>query len=165
MLELYAGNGNFTLNIADLFQSVTAVENESSSIDLLKKNLKANKVDNVKVLKKDVLKFMKELKKNTIDREKVKKGQEATGLPKRAGRRFSCILMDPPRGGLAEVSPILAHVDTDMLIYVSCDSESFAKDSKEILASKKWTLEKLNLVDMFPQTRHMEVVGVFCRSK
>jgi 23S rRNA (uracil1939-C5)-methyltransferase len=71
------------------------------------------------------------------------------------------IVMDPPRAGLnpQTVKKILAQ-GAEYLAYVSCDPATLGRDSKQ-LAAGGYTLSKLALFDMFPQTYHMESIGIW----
>ena len=74
------------------------------------------------------------------------------------------IIMDPPRAGLGArtVASLLAQ-GARRLVYVSCDPATLARDSKN-LASGGYSLEKLTLVDMFPQTYHIESISIWDRT-
>jgi 23S rRNA (uracil1939-C5)-methyltransferase len=77
--------------------------------------------------------------------------------------RPSLIVMDPPRAGIGpEVCTLLLRVRAPELVYVSCDPVTLARDLKQ-LTEGGYTLSELHLVDMFPQTFHMETVAVLRR--
>jgi 23S rRNA (uracil1939-C5)-methyltransferase len=68
--------------------------------------------------------------------------------------------MDPPRAGVgAEVCALLARISAPELVYVSCDPVTLARDLKLLVASG-YTIAELHMVDMFPQTFHLETVVV-----
>ena len=74
--------------------------------------------------------------------------------------RPELIVMDPPRaGGGAEVCALLARISASEIVYVSCDPVTLARDLKPLVASGYNMLE-LHMVDMFPQTFHLETVVV-----
>ncbi|GAB3844531.1 class I SAM-dependent RNA methyltransferase [Nesterenkonia populi] len=78
-------------------------------------------------------------------------------------RRCDLVLIDPPRAGAGE--KVLAGVDASApaeIIYVSCDPASFARDAKA-LARLGWHMRDLEVIDMYPNTHHMESVAVFRR--
>eukprot|EP01127_Copromyxa_protea_P018807 TRINITY_DN5998_c0_g1_i1.p1 TRINITY_DN5998_c0_g1~~TRINITY_DN5998_c0_g1_i1.p1 ORF type:complete len:224 (-),score=44.39 TRINITY_DN5998_c0_g1_i1:18-689(-) len=165
MLELFAGNGNFTVFLAEMFERVTAIENDRSSVDSLEKNLQENNVDNVVVLKMDVNHFFDQGPKrrerwNKFGRPIVDK------LPEKKAEGtmpFSCVLLDPPRLGVGPLTAKIAALDAHVIVYISCNFETFAKDAAAITKDGKWELRSADLLDMFPQTRYAEVVGIFTR--
>lgn len=76
-------------------------------------------------------------------------------------RRSDLILLDPPRAGAGE--RVIAGIDAaapGQIIYVSCDPASFARDAKE-LTRLGWSMRDLEVLDMYPNTHHMESVAVF----
>ena len=75
------------------------------------------------------------------------------------GQRTDLIVMDPPRAGVgAEVCSLLARISAPELIYVSCDPVTLARDLK-VLVESGYNLAVLRLIDMFPQTFHMETIA------
>jgi 23S rRNA (uracil1939-C5)-methyltransferase len=68
------------------------------------------------------------------------------------------IVVDPPRAGVgAEVCALLARVSAPEIVYVSCDPVTLARDLK-MLVDRGYKLEELHLVDLFPQTFHLETI-------
>jgi tRNA/tmRNA/rRNA uracil-C5-methylase (TrmA/RlmC/RlmD family) len=77
--------------------------------------------------------------------------------------RFTTVIVDPPRTGLSKAaSTALAGSPIRRLVYVSCDIATFARDVK-IFGAAGFTLERLEAFDLFPNTAHLEVVGVLVR--
>jgi 23S rRNA (uracil1939-C5)-methyltransferase len=73
------------------------------------------------------------------------------------------IVVDPPRAGLhPKVAECLAVADCERLVYVACKAASLGRD-REILETGGWRLTDLWTVDLFPQTGHIEAVGLFVR--
>ena len=70
------------------------------------------------------------------------------------------VVIDPPRAGVGQktLEQIMA-LKAKKIVYVSCNPATFARDAA--LMGKLYTLKKLQPVDMFPQTYHVEVVGLF----
>jgi 23S rRNA (uracil1939-C5)-methyltransferase len=79
-----------------------------------------------------------------------------------AGERFDLIILDPPRRGCAEVIPLLAGLDADLLLYISCDPATLARDLAG-LSGQGYRIEKIGMVDMFPQTAHLESMVLLSR--
>ncbi len=74
------------------------------------------------------------------------------------------IISDPPRSGLSKhVINNIIRLKYNRLIYISCSSASFARDAK-ILLNNGYSIEKISLIDLFPQTSHIEILSVFTRN-
>jgi 23S rRNA (uracil1939-C5)-methyltransferase len=74
------------------------------------------------------------------------------------------ILVDPPRAGLGkEICAHLAGVAAQEIVYVSCDPATLARDLQSLLQSG-YSVEKMDLIDLFPQTFHMETVSFLKRN-
>lgn len=138
--DLYAGVGLFSRALAERFEQVVAVEaGQLAATDLAA----ALKGKGLRTLPMTTLDF---LRAAVVQRE-----------------RPELIVMDPPRAGVgAEVCALLARVRCEEIVYVSCDPVTLARDLKQ-LTSDGYRLTELNLVDMFPQTFHMETIAVLRR--
>lgn len=77
--------------------------------------------------------------------------------------KYDCVVMDPPRKGAKDVMEPLMGLSFDDLIYVSCNPATFARDAKACV-QKGMQLSKVVLIEMAPQTAHIEMVGVFKRA-
>ncbi len=132
-LDLYAGVGLFTLSLALRFDEVLAVEASPQSIADLRHNATAN----VKPIRATTEAFLTE------------RG------PKLAP---DIIIVDPPRAGLGEkTARALGRMSVPRVTYVSCDPATLARDLRVLLESG-FRVEQAHLVDLFPQTAHMETV-------
>ena len=135
--DLYSGVGLFAQALN--FEHVTAVESEGFSADDLKKNL-ATKT--CRIVRADTLDFLR--------------------TPAQEKPEF--ILVDPPRAGLGkEVCSHLAGVAAPEIVYVSCDPATLARDLQSLLPSG-YSVQTMNLLDLFPQTFHMETVTFLKRN-
>jgi 23S rRNA (uracil1939-C5)-methyltransferase len=77
--------------------------------------------------------------------------------------RPGLIVMDPPRAGVGvEVCALLGRIRAPELVYVSCDPVTLARDLRQLTGSG-YRIAALHLVDMFPQTFHMETVVILRR--
>ena len=143
--DLYAGVGLFSRILARHFQQIIAVEaSESAATDLAASLAKAPNGKNHRSFKATTLEF---LQAEVVQRE-----------------RPQLILMDPPRAGLgSEVCALLARIRAPELIYVSCDPITLVRDLAHLTASG-YSITSLHLVDMFPQTFHMETVATLRRA-
>ena len=136
--DLYAGAGLFARALD--FDFVTAVESEGFSSDDLKKNLESGPHQVVR--------------SNTLD---FLRSQSSAHV------RPELIVVDPPRAGLGkEICGHLSRIAAPNIIYVSCDPATLARDLQTLLESG-YFLQRIQLVDMFPQTFHLETVTVLVR--
>jgi 23S rRNA (uracil1939-C5)-methyltransferase len=136
--DLYAGAGLFARALD--FEFVTAVESEGFSSDDLNKNLESRPHQ---VVRSNTLDFLRR--------------QSAAQV------RPDLIVVDPPRAGLGkEICSHLSRIAAPNIIYVSCDPATLARDLQTLLESG-YFLQTIQLVDMFPQTFHLETVTVLVR--
>lgn len=135
VLDLYAGAGTFTLPLAERAGEVAAVEAAGSAVRDLRRNLEASGIW-----------------------AEVIGGDAARELP--ALGRFDLALVDPPRAGLTpQAVADLAAARPRAVAYVSCDPSTFARDVG-LFAERGYRLVSAVPVDLFPQTYHIETLGV-----
>lgn len=79
-----------------------------------------------------------------------------------AERGWDTIILDPPRQGARAIMPALAESRARQIVYVSCDPPALARDSKTLLDAG-WRPREVTVIDMFPQTPHIETVACFSR--
>ena len=83
---------------------------------------------------------------------------------RRRGMTPDYVVLDPPRAGLGlEATRLLAGVGSREVTYVSCDPATLARDLR-VLVDAGYTITHLHLIDMFPQTFHLEAVARLRRS-
>ena len=73
---------------------------------------------------------------------------------------FSAVLLDPPRDGAFEVVRKLATLGAKRLVYVSCNPATLARDTVELI-KQGYRLKRAGILDMFPQTAHVEAMALF----
>jgi len=130
-LDLYAGVGLFSKALAARFGKVTAVESGKSEF--------------------------RDLTHNLGDRLSAENATVEEYLA-RVDSRPDFILADPPRAGLTKhVVAALARIQAPALVIVSCDPATLARDLQGLLAGG-YRIHKIALVDLFPQTFHLETV-------
>lgn len=143
VLDLYCGMGNFSIPTAVVAKEVVGMDLQRSSIRSAQKNAVSAGLPNCHFRQNTALNGAREL---------VAKGE-----------KFDCILLDPPRLGCREVVPFLAELGARRLITISCDPATLARDL-EALAAVGYGLAKIQMVDMFPQTHHLETIALLIRS-
>ena len=80
-------------------------------------------------------------------------------------QKIDTIIFDPPRKGLdASIIDTVTELNLKEVVYISCNPSTFARDVK-LFSEKGYVLKKLQVVDMFPQTSHIECVGLIERVK
>lgn len=140
-IDLYAGSGNFSFLLAELFPKASGVAVESHPISVKKaqSEVRRRKWSNQR------LSFLN----STVDAILSRLNTNSKTL----------IFLDPPRAGLSnEVAQQLSQMSFSRLIYLSCDPVTLARDLKIILSHKNLQLEQVLPFDMFPQTSHCEVL-------
>ncbi|HZV11983.1 MAG TPA: methyltransferase domain-containing protein, partial [Candidatus Kapabacteria bacterium] len=145
--DLYSGTGTITLFVADAVKKIIGIEQVESAIADAKRNAEHNKITNVEFICGDV-------------RETLLKEESDISH----SNRPDCILVDPPRTGLhPDVVKELLNVAPDRIVYVSCNPATQARDLK--ILAEKYTVEKVQPVDMFPHTYHIEAVAKLVKKK
>ncbi len=136
-LDLYAGVGFFTLPIADRFGRVFAIEGSAESA----RDARRNVPHNVAIVEAPVERL-------------VARFPEA-----------DFVFLDPPRAGAQqEVVRAIAEKAREIVCYLSCDPVTFARDASRLTASG-WRLSTLDLLDLFPNTHHVETLASFERAR
>ncbi len=144
VLDLFCGLGNFTLPLAAQGTQVLGVEGEQSLVDRAIHNAGLNKLDNAS------------FQCANLHLDGAEKGLPAHG--------FNKLLIDPPRSGaeliVERYVPILK---PELIVYVSCNPATLARDSAVLVHQHGYVLEKAGAIDMFPHTAHVESIAVFRR--
>ena len=139
VLDLFAGIGNFTLPLAKQAKKVYAVEGEKAMAERINQNAEINGVNNIEASAM-----------NLADEELLFK------LPK-----ANVILLDPPRAGASVLMPWLVK-QKSRILYIACDPSSLVRDAKPLLDAG-FRIEKISVMDMFPQTKHVESMALFIK--
>jgi 23S rRNA (uracil1939-C5)-methyltransferase len=142
--DLYAGVGLFARALAVSFERVIAVEASPGSVADLRRNLQG---DAHRVLEATTLDFLRKQKPATA----------------KSAKPPDLVVVDPPRAGLgSEIVSLLGAVSPAQIVYVSCDPATLARDLAALLQFG-YDLRTISMVDMFPQTFHLESVSVLDR--
>jgi len=137
--DLYAGVGLFSRALAGTFARVTTVEIAEPAATALA----STGLQNLAAIKATTLDF---LRTAVLQRD-----------------RPGLIVLDPPRTGAGpEVCALLARIAAPTLIYVSCSPQTLPADLKTLTANG-YRIAELHLLDLFPQTTHIETVAILTR--
>ena len=138
--DLYTGLGSIALYVADQCKQVVGIEEVESAIEDAKANCERNNIQNAIFYAGDV--------KNILTKE----FSEKHGKP-------DVVITDPPRAGMHQkVVDMLLELEAPKIVYVSCKPSTQARDLN--LLKEKYDIKKVQPVDMFPQTHHIETVAI-----
>ncbi len=136
--DLYTGTGSIALYLADQAKHVVGVEYVEQAIEDAKENAAFNGIDNVSFYAGDMKDVLND---EFLNRE---------GQP-------DVIVTDPPRAGMhGDVITMLLRIGAPKIVYVSCNPATQARDLQ--LLDERYRVEKVQPVDMFPHTHHVENV-------
>ncbi|MDK4680635.1 tRNA (uridine(54)-C5)-methyltransferase TrmA [Kingella negevensis] len=147
LLELYCGNGNFTLPLSRRFNRVLATEVSKTSVAAAQWNIQANQADNIVIARLSAEEFSAAF---SGSRNFQRLAQNGVVL---ADYDFSTIFIDPPRAGVDDETLKLV-AQFDRVIYVSCNPETLC--SNLLALTKTHTVQAAALFDQFPFTHHIE---------
>ncbi|TMP47349.1 tRNA (uridine(54)-C5)-methyltransferase TrmA [Pseudoalteromonas citrea] len=153
LLELYCGNGNFSIALAGSFDKVLATEISKPSVHSAQFNIAANKVDNLDILRMSSEEFTQAMKGE-------RSFSRLNGIDL---KEYNCqtILVDPPRAGMDELTCRLV-ANYDNVIYISCNPDTLERDLDLLCETHK--VSRIAIFDQFPYTHHVES-GVFLQRK
>ncbi|OED41110.1 hypothetical protein ACH42_14865 [Endozoicomonas sp. (ex Bugula neritina AB1)] len=144
VLDLFCGLGNFSLPLARKAAFVTGVEGSESSVERAKDNAKRNSLDNTAFYAADL-------------------SADLASQPW-TQKQYDIVLLDPPRTGAQEVIKQMSNLLPPKVLYISCNPATLARDTG-ILAEQGFIIQRLSVMDMFPQTAHVESMALFVRTK
>lgn len=140
VLDLFCGLGNFTLPLATRAAAVVGVEGVVEMVARGIENAERNNIKNVSFYAAD------------LARPIIKKEWMA--------EKFEKVLIDPPRSGALEILADIAACSPEKIVYISCNPATLARDAG-VLGNKGYTLLAAGVLDMFPQTAHVESIALF----
>lgn len=143
VLDLFCGLGNFSLPMACFSGKVIGVEGSDEMVLRAEYNARQNQIENASF-------FCANL------------ADEGALLPLKS---YGCnkMLLDPPRTGALEIVKHIEHIEPSEILYVSCNPATFARDASVLVNEKGYRLTQVGVMDMFPHTTHVEVMGLFTR--
>ncbi|MCB1886131.1 MAG: tRNA (uridine(54)-C5)-methyltransferase TrmA [Rhodocyclaceae bacterium] len=145
LLELYCGNGNFTVALAPLFGKVLATEMSKTSVYAAHDNLAANGIDNVAMVR-----MASEEISDALAGGREYRRMRGVDLPSYA---FSTLFVDPPRAGLDAATVALA-ARFDHILYISCNPDTLRANVEALSATHR--IAAAAAFDQFPYTHHLE---------
>ncbi|WP_130536435.1 tRNA (uridine(54)-C5)-methyltransferase TrmA [Thiomicrorhabdus indica] len=152
LIELYCGNGNFSIALAENFNRVLATEISKTSVASAQVNIADNQIDNLVIVKLAAEEVTEALNGREFFRLKD------VDL---SSYDFSTIFVDPPRSGLDDLTRQMV-TEYDNILYISCNPETLARDLEVICQSHE--LVSTALFDQFPYSHHIES-GVFLKRR
>jgi len=136
VIDAYCGIGTIGIIAAGEAGTVYGVETVADAVKNARENCALNGVQNYRVEKDDAGKFMTRLAEK--------------------GEKVNVVFTDPPRSGCSkEFLNSLVKLSPERVVYVSCNPETLARDL-DFLRKNKYKIEKIQPVDMFPHTKHIE---------
>jgi 23S rRNA (uracil1939-C5)-methyltransferase len=141
VLDLFCGLGNFTLPLAKFAGKVVGIEGDQPLVNHAKENARHNGITNAEF-------YAADLSKDLDDQPWAK-------------QKFTKIMMDPSRAGAADVLQHFKKWQPEQIIYVSCNPSTLARDAGILVNELGYKLVKAGVMDMFPQTGHVESIALF----
>jgi tRNA (uracil-5-)-methyltransferase len=152
LLELYCGNGNFTLPLSSNFNRVLATEVSKTSVNSARHNISVNSCNNIDVVRMSSEEFTQAL--NGEREFRRLRGMELNNYS------FSSVFVDPPRAGL-DVDTLNMISRFDNIIYISCNPETLKLNMETLTQSHR--IKHFALFDQFPYTEHRECGVILTR--
>lgn len=145
LLELYCGNGNFSIALAENFRQVLATEISKSSVQSAQYNIAQNKVENLRIVRMSAEEFSQAL-------NGVREFNRLKGIDLNA---YDCntIFVDPPRAGLDQYTLDMVQ-GYERILYISCNPNTLADNLRQLARTHR--IERAALFDQFPYTDHIE---------
>jgi 23S rRNA (uracil1939-C5)-methyltransferase len=142
-IDLYAGVGLFTIQLARRFKRVIGVEADRGAANFASKNIAANGLANIEFNNGVVEVWMKNFVETKVPPPDL-------------------IVLDPPRTGAAEAVSHIVAAQASRITYISCDPSTLARDLRTLVDSG-YELTKVTAIDLFPQSYHVEAVATLVR--
>lgn len=152
LIELYCGNGNFSIALAQNFDRVLGTEISKTSVKSAQINIAANQIDNI-----DIIRMSSEDFSQAMNGEREFRRLEGFDL---STYQYQTVLVDPPRAGLDKDSVELVS-RFDRIIYVSCNPDTLRDNLDNLCKTHK--IENFALFDQFPYTHHVETGVILSR--
>ena len=147
ILDLYCGTGSIGLYVSDLAKEVIGIEIVPEAIAQARQNAEQNNIQNCTFYEGDVKDLLKQPSKDDP--------KSAVNI---SSSKIDILILDPPRSGMTKKAlKRLLLLNTQYMIYVSCNPTTLARDLEKI-KEVGYDIQEVRAVDMFPQTFHVETV-------
>ncbi|GAM65711.1 23S rRNA (uracil-5-) -methyltransferase RumA [Vibrio ishigakensis] len=140
VLDLFSGIGNFTFPISKLSSKVIGIEGVQEMVDRASHNATKLGVENAEFYQANLA--------------------DLNGNEEWSTQGFDKILLDPARAGAQGIVEQLGQFNASKIVYVSCNPSTLARDSESLL-EQGYKISKMRVLDMFPQTGHLESMVLF----
>ena len=147
LLELYCGNGNFTLPLSQHFRRVLATEISKTSVAAAQWNISANQINNIQIARLSAEELTEAFSGSRAFQRLTAQGIDLQYYD------FSTIFIDPPRAGVDDETLKLV-AKFEHIIYVSCNPETLCENLHYLIKTHK--IQEVALFDQFPFTHHIE---------
>jgi 23S rRNA (uracil1939-C5)-methyltransferase len=144
VLDLFCGLGNFSLPLAKQVAFVLGVEGSVAMVQRAQMNAAANNINHAEFIEANL-------------HDEAELGAFHTRAP------FHKVLLDPPRTGALAVVKQIDKIAPERIVYVSCNPATLARDAGILVNSHGYHLACAGVMDMFPQTAHVESIALFVK--
>ncbi len=143
VLDLFCGLGNFSLPVAKHVASVLGIEGDDGLVERARHNARINQLENVEFKKEDLFAV----------------NEQCEWL----AQKWDTVIIDPPRAGAREVVEVISGISPEKILYISCHPGTLARDSDVLVNELGYRMEKMNVLNMFPHTGHVETMALFVK--
>ncbi|MFV1982890.1 MAG: 23S rRNA (uracil(1939)-C(5))-methyltransferase RlmD [Thiohalomonadales bacterium] len=144
VLDLFCGLGNFSLPISLFSKNVVGIEGDLNLVKQATQNAALNEINNTEFFVANLM-------------------DDFTKLPWFRNKKYTKILIDPPRTGAELIVKDIANLEAKIIVYVSCNPSTLARDAGILVNECGYKLETAGVMDMFPHTAHVESIALFTK--
>ncbi len=144
VLDLFCGLGNFSLPISKFSNNVVGIEGDLKLVEQASHNAALNNIENTQFYVANLM-------------------DDFTQLPWFRNKKYTKILIDPPRTGAELIVKDIAKLNAEKIVYVSCNPATLARDAGILVHECGYKLETAGVMDMFPHTAHVESIALFTK--
>ncbi len=162
LVDLYCGVGFFGIETADVVESFIGVESDQLAIKAARKNAETRQIKNGEFIAAQVEDILPELMKRwgKTPGEPVLADDQSGSRGRSPHQNNVAVILDPPRKGCRpETLQLLRETRPSQVIYVSCHPATMARDLNILCSDGVFELARVQPLDMFPQTQHVECVA------